>query len=475
MLRLEGEVIDRKKGFTRNRPTSDFLNALPKLALYPMNDTLAKRVTMLGEEIRHVDFHTPQGFDDRIDFHPFGISGYRSYRFDKPVSRMMVVSPFLTNHFLESLPLQGTGHILVSRQDSLDELTDTTRHKFEKIYYLNEMAEADPREAPVVAGEDSEDATESSITSELSGLHAKLFICETSWQTSWLIGSANATDAAFRTNVEFMIEMLGKKSRIGIDPVLGNENDRNSLRSLLLEYTLPEKKLSADRNQKRAEELANAVREWLVKCNLALNVQPKGELYNLKLHSSQSLPPPIGIYTIVCRPVSVHEGYHRQFSVDQPINFENISLASLTAFIGFEVVVHVSKAKYVSRFVFLLPIDGLPPERDGAILSTILSNQTQFLRYLRLLLMENNDLALSVGWGSTSKTGNSYSGGWESLDMPLLEELIRALSRSNDPGGKIDRIAELVDRLKDSPHGQEVIPPDFYALWRLILQARLEI
>jgi hypothetical protein len=341
----------------------------------------------------------------------------------------MIVSPFLTNHFLESLPIQGVGHILVSRQESLAELPDHTRQRFEKIYYLNEMAEEDPREAPVAAGEESEYVTDPTIASELSGLHAKLFIWETGWQTSWLIGSANATNAAFRNNVEFMIELRGKKSRIGIDPVLGNENDRNSLRGLLLEYTPPEKKLPPDRNQKRAEDLANAVCEWLVHCNLSLNVQPNGEQYNLVLQSIQSVPPPTGEFTIVCRPVSKREEYNHPFSVNQSLCFENITLPSLTAFMGFEVVARVGKVKYASRFVFLLPIDGLPPERDGAILSAVLSDRTQFLRYLRLLLMEDNDLVSSVGWGPTAKGGRSYGAGWESLDMPLLEELVRALSR----------------------------------------------
>ena len=57
-------------------------------------------------------------------------------------------------------------------------------------------------------------------------------------------------------------------------------------------------------------------------------------------------------------------------------------------------------------------------------------------------------------------------------EMPLLESLVRSLSRSDD---KIDRIASLVERLKLTPDGQAILPEGFEILWDTILQARKEL
>jgi hypothetical protein len=76
-------------------------------------------------------------------------------------------------------------------------------------------------------------------------------------------------------------------------------------------------------------------------------------------------------------------------------------------------------------------------------------------------------------WFRTDHKFKNTSATWENLDMPLLEDLIRALSRS--PEKKIDRIAEIVEQLRRTPQGQQIIPPEFDQLWQTILQARNEI
>lgn len=478
MLQLEGELTDRKVGFSRNRPLSDFLQALPGLAINPINQVTSDRLTLLQDEVCRVEFQPPSDFDNNFTFHPIGIPGHQSYQFKQPMGRLMVISPFLTNDFLDGITNQGQGHLLVSRMESLDELKGKVRDKFDQVLVMNEMAEEDPRETTISSNDENANSEEQTIASELSGLHAKLFIWENGWEAGWLIGSANATDAAFRKNVEFMIELHGKKSRVGINYVLGNEDDRNALRRLLLEYSPSEQQAPVDRDQKRVEDLTNTVCDWLLNCQFTLVVRSNGDQYDLLMQPTKSLPRPEGDYTILCRPISLREEASRPFNFVQSnpdISFENLSLVSLTAFIGFEIKAQVGKAKYIARFVFLLPISDLPPERDSTILTTILSDRTQFLRYLRLILMEDSEIAYSGGWIVNTMRNVAPGCSWGDLDMPLLEELVHALSRSNETSGKIDRIADLVNRLSHSQIGQSVIPPEFNALWQIILQARQEI
>ena len=64
--------------------------------------------------------------------------------------------------------------------------------------------------------------------------------------------------------------------------------------------------------------------------------------------------------------------------------------------------------------------------------------------------------------------------GWErpfyKFPCKRPEDLIRARRRS--PDQKIDRIAEIVEQLRRTPQGSEIIPEDFDALWNMIHEAR---
>jgi len=89
--------------------------------------------------------------------------------------------------------------------------------------------------------------------------------------------------------------------------------------------------------------------------------------------------------------------------------------------------------------------------------------------------MEDKDRVSSDGWALSFSEHANQKLHWEDLDMPLLEDLIRALSRSNQSGGKIERINDLVQRLKRTQEGQDIIPPEFDSLWQIIMQASREL
>lgn len=476
ILRLEGKLTDRKVGFTRNRPLSDFLQSLPGLAENPVSPAVTDRISVLQSEVRRVAFETIPGFAN-LTFHPFNIPGYRGYSFEKQMERVLVISPFLTNNFLDRLVQQKGEHVLVSQVDSLNEIKDDVRTKFSKIYILSEMAESDSEEHPRVLNDEILIEDKQTVPLELSGLHAKLIVWENGKSATWLIGSANATDAAFHKNVEFIVELNGRKKTIGIDTIIGEGKDQDTFLRLLQPYSPPDKNQPVSRDQKRAEELSNRVCAWLVSLRLNIFVHENNGIYDLVMRGGDWQKPLEGEYAIRCRPISLKEDKFRIFNhadANNEVQFESLSLASLTAFIGFEVKAQSGKAIYINRFVLLLPIAGLPEERDGAILAAILSDYQQFLRYLRLILMDERELA-SGGWrfDSDGKTKGRVFG--EDLEMPLLEELVRAFSRSNEPGGKIDRISNLVERMCSTPEGAKIIPEEFLSLWETIKQARQEM
>ena len=478
MLQLDGIVADRKVGYSQNRPLSDFIRILPDLAMREPNSRIKADVDLLYDEVRKVNFSPPTGFDGTPKFFPSGIPGYRSYRFSEYISRLMVISPFLTNNFLNQVTKNGDNHVLVSRVSSIDEISPHARKRFKQLYVLDDLADSDPEDATSLEGGVEQEISSNHENIDLTGLHAKLFIMESGRDANWLLGSANATGAAFRGhNVEFMVELKGKKSRFGINKILGNQEDDSSLLALLKPYPKPEKRIETDSNDIKAENLSNVVRKWLVAKGLSLDVQENDKsLYDLRLVDKVGGKSPNGVYSITCWPVSLPSTFAHALNAQEKNNsivFTDISPVRITPFIAFQIDSRVAQSKHQARFVLHLPIKNLPTDRDDLIISAIIENQGQFLRYLRLLLAGETTFANSdelLRWGSHEQ---NTSASWEDLDLPLLEDLIRALSRS--PETKIDRISEIVEQLRRTPQGQQIIPTEFDQLWQVILQARNEI
>ena len=475
MMQIEGEVANRQVGFTRNRPLSDFIRVLPRLALREPNSRIQSDIDLLSEEVRKVGFLAPSGFEGYPSFYPSGIPGYRSYKFSQYISRLLVISPFLTRPFINQITKNGKDHVLVSNVTSIDDLSDFSRNRFGKLYVLDDLASSDPEDVDTLGDENENGEPQSLRDVELSGLHAKFFAMESGWDVKWLLGSANATDSAFRgQNVEFMVEIKGKRSRFGIDKILGDEDDDFSLLALLRPYPEPEERTEIDASKVNAENLAEHVRKWLIDSDLSLDVQVSSDSnFNLVLTREKEIPKPDGNYSIICWPVSklITDAQPLDPSnITKPITFSGINAVRITPFIAFEVKARVENYEFTTRFVLNLPITGLPSNRDDLIISAIIEDQGQFLRYLRLLLAGEDPFTAGDEWLRISPNLQSSTQTWEDLDMPLLEDLIRALSRS--PDQKIDRIAEIVEQLRRTPQGNEIIPEAFDALWDLIQEAR---
>ena len=476
-MQMDGEVADRKLGFSRNRPLSDFIYALPDLAIREPGSRIKNDINLLTDEVRKVNFSSPIGFEGYPEFYPSGIPGYRSYRFPSDIYRLMVISPFITRPFLNQITRNGDNHVLVSRVTSIDDMSSQLRNRFKNIYVLDDMASSDPEDTATLEDELERVDQRTHNDVELSGLHAKLFVMENRWDAKWLLGSANATDAAFRGhNVEFMIELTGRKSKFGIDKILGDEDDDFSLSALLMPYPESRQQAEVDAAEAKAENLAEQVRTLLVEAELSLKVEESDKSqFDLALSGSKEFKPAEGDISVLCWPVSLPMSYAQSFDSTiktKPIVFPKISIVYITPFIAFQIEARVDTSKHITRFVLNLPIQNLPPNRDDLIISAIIEDQGQFLRYLRLLLAGDTSYAIEefLQIGQSMRKDSSK---WLDLDMPLIEDLIRALSRS--PQNKIDRIAEIVEQLQRTPQGKQIIPEEFEQLWQAILLARNEI
>jgi len=141
------------------------------------------------------------------------------------------------------------------------------------------------------------------------------------------------------------------------------------------------------------------------------------------------------------------------------------SLKSITGLVAFELNT-VQPALRV-RFVLNLPVSGIPGERNAAILQTIISNHDGFLRYLLLLL--GNDDPDTMLQERRSITDRWLARLAEGEDFPLLEMLTRAACRTPE---RLNEIASLVGELREG-NLEAVIPEDFLGLWA-VFEASME-
>jgi len=481
VLVLEGKLQQRKVGYSRNRPLSDFIAYLPKLACSPVSKETEQNIEAMSKEVRRVDFKPPAGFDDKITFWPVGIPNHRRFSIKGRVDRILIVSPFLSDRVLRRLTFNKAERVLVSRVESLDELREKERARFNEILVMDEAATRLGETDEEIAGEKETGDAKGIESGELglSGLHAKLFVAEAGWDARLWTGSANATKAAFSGhNVEFMVELCGRRSKIGIDKLLTYDDHTTTFRDLLKNYVPPKERVPGDSELHRLEEKVESLRQELLTSDLWLSVRQVADepSHDLVLRMNPQKPCPV-LDEIEgrCWPITLQRGYARDlrslFTAKEVI-FNNISTVSVTSFMAFDLTLRSKELKHSAHFVLNLPMENVPEDRNDHILRTILSDRSRFLRYLILLLSEDDttltwlaDLRRQADSGDSGRAIPLLS------ESDLLEKLVRAYSRAPE---KLRRVAALVDDLCKTPEGRQLLPEGFEELWQVIWKASLE-
>ncbi len=468
LLILDGELIDRQKSFAVNHPLADFVQALPERTIRPLTDDRRAKINQVQDELRRTRFSLPDGFDD-FSFLPLGIPGYQQWPFEGRVDRLLVMSPFLSEDFLEWVQDIGQNNVLISRLESLAALPPERLAPFGAVYFLN----------PDVR--DEEDAGEEAardLDIPLEGLHAKLYIVESGWDAAIWTGSANATGAAFERNVEFMVKLTGKKSAWGINTLLRQEKGTTSFIDLLCEFKPGQDQPVIDLEQRQLESQLDALREGLIKAKLRARVTAIDDAsgYQLEVYcpSDQHLPDLPNNIVVCCWPITLRDSaaltvkmQARSLAV-----FERVSFDALSAFFAFELSISASGRTASLRFVLNLPLDGAPVDRYDQLLRSLLGNSHQVVRFLHFLLADDDPALLDLLDPLGRPDGGSGGAGASILSSALFEMLLHALHRQPD---RLDQVQRLVTDLKQTAEGQALLPAEFDAIWGPIWQVRQEL
>lgn len=458
ILTLEGDLKDRRNAYGRNHPLADFVAALSGIAVRPVAGELRQTIEKIAAEIRMVDFETLEGFDD-FRFFALGIGARgRAWPFDGDIRRMLVISPFVSSRLLERLTGQGKGHCLVSRPEELDALSPECLSRFEQVHRLSEGAQS----------EETDDRPAD------SGLHAKVFVADAGWSSRVWVGSANATNAAFSRNVEFMVELSGKKSVCGIDAILQGHDGRSGLASLLEMYRPPDVPVEKPENVRRLEERIKAAVRAIGSMRLQAHVATTAQgLFDVRVAPGESEAPPPELQGVSIRlwPVTLGEAHAVALDFADPAGacFRGLSFEALISFFAFRVEASEEGQSLTRTFVLNLELIGAPANRRERILRSMLSNREQLLRLILLILAAAEGDAAGM-----MEILAGHDGGDPSRDRPfvparLFEALVRTLGRCPE---RLDEIARLMADLRADPESANVVPEEFDAIWQPIWQAR---
>lgn len=433
-VRLDGVSGTRRP--IAYRPLANLLQALPGWCVTALPPQRAARMQELAEQCRQVDW-APLDDVQEFRFHALGVAGGK--RPDFTGSRQLVISPFCTHDGLEIVAPEGRREaILVSRQEELDRLAAEVIGGNRTTFVLDEMAG--------VPDEDSHDGA-----GVLTGLHAKMYVVEHGQRARVLIGSANATRAAFAGNVEFLIELSGTKWKIGIDSMIG---DGAAFAEILQPYD------RADAIEPPDEDLAlDAALVDLASIEFSAEVVGDRNGYRLLVSTTEALPVPPGMHATVG--LLTRRGESRPVPPEQALDcrFGGLTLVELTPFL----VLRVSSDHGQQRSTMVRArMVGDPDGRLDEILADQIATPDRFLRFLLLLL------GLAGGNISLGAAGAGGDGNWNGVGSGLFELLARALS---DRPEALDDLRRLVHRLLGTERGRAVLPEGFEELWSAVQTA----
>lgn len=337
--------------------------------------------------------------------------------------QLMIVSPFVDESMLEFLcgrKLKHSRKILLTRRENI---TQRVLECFDEVYAEND-AMLENNVAPV-------------------SLHAKMYLTQTSNPKRYhlYLGSANATQKAFKENAEMMIglefKQLGSGDRFEImrNEILGAENR-------YIQVTQPTIDTTVD---KRIEQEADKVlkQAMLALKSATIEKEDEGELFNIELKTNKLVTKHLVHIT------PLHCPAKKQLIQWGEVNLiKGIPGLYLSEFYILEIKI----GDLCKSVLCKVPTKNMPNERDRWIYKDMINSREKFMNYISLMLTDEPSLLLSNDEFVRTMNGSKPSQN-SFTHVEIYEQLLR-IAISN-PQRLLD-INKLVMQLET-----DVIPKEF--------------
>jgi len=240
-------------------------------------------VAKIADELRRVRFTWPEGFDeDECRFWAAGLDGKAIAPFGERLDKALIVSPLSQTRLCVSSWTKPKRPIW-----SLAGRVYKNCHK--RLCNVAQVSAYWHRNLPT-----------NLMTMRLR-LNAVKFwmVCTQNSLSSIAVGtlvylaaSFNATVHALRHNVEFMVELVGKKSQFGVDQFLRQVKGEATFADLLKEYDRTAPRVPADATAQQLDDLIQATKRTLAAAGPRLVVTATGETESFDMSMEWTREPP---------------------------------------------------------------------------------------------------------------------------------------------------------------------------------------
>ncbi|MEE4382723.1 MAG: phospholipase D family protein [Pseudomonadales bacterium] len=445
---LDGEETTRLHAV--NGPLAEFIASLPARTVLALPPERRSAIDALADAVRSAEWTPPEGTveEDWLTFHWLD-RGRPLRRRARNARRQLVISPFVTAGGLAATA-DGGELVLISRAEQIaaldpeerDALTSGRRTSF---HVLDDTA-ALPDEGDAATG----------LRWSLRGLHAKVYVSECPTGTHLLLGSANATDHAFKGNTEFLVELVCRRRKVRIDRMLADEE--GALGDLLQPWNPEEPAPEPDPSAALEQALVD-----LATVALAAEArQDAEEVWTLTLTSDHPLlaRTPLGV-RLAIRPLTLDRLHGASLDTPLELTWDGLEGDQLTPFFVLELRDGPGAQATVVRSIVRATLAGAPEDRLDRVLARHVDSPEAFLRFLMILLQFTDAAHLVLP--EVEETG--AAGRWllRMQRKGILESVLHALATHPEMIEEIDR---LVARLEATEAGRARLPEGWDALWK---------
>lgn len=449
---LDGELTDRERAFAINHPLGDFIAALPGLATRSLPKPRSDDIKTIAEELRLVRFEWPNGFNaNQCRFWAGGLDGKRIAPFERARGKSLIVSPFIDESVVRKSLDRGCETHLVSRPESLRGIPSET---------LGSCASVRTLKSEAVESEDDVAAIDRNDV--LDGLHAKLFVVDDGWNARVFSGSFNATEAAFERNIEFMVELVGKRGYCGVDRLLEQVKGETKFADMLQVFDVNAVHDAIDTLEHQLDTLMMEIKRKIADAHPLLKViaSDKADQFDMTLEWNKPLQWNPDEVDVAVWPIT--QLRNRAMPGNAPVKFAGLNYEGLTPLIAFAITVYRNGASRESVFVMNLSMSGAPEDRADRAMRSLIANGDDLIRHILFLLALGDNESLNSGALEHFMEQGANGSAWNGAPPFLFETMLRALYRSP---GQLRRVASLLEALRKQPGSSDFLTPDFEEIW----------
>lgn len=435
----------------KNYPVGDFLSYLIKQL--PNNENASaksKKIKSIIKELSNIHFELNSKEFYDFDFIPVGVKdsegGFHSIEnyplFNDSFHEILIMSPFVSNGVIKDFNerntwISHTDYTLITRASELGKLKPEDCSNFE-IYTMKDA---------VVDGESSISEEESSVQKQ--DIHAKIYMVRKYSDSDLYIGSLNASHNAIYGNIEFMIRLKSKNRYLNLEKLkeslMGTDDKENPFQLIPMEHI----------GKLQETEVSHALDTYIKELNRLepyANVIANENSYDIAV----TFPNFKSDYKVKISPLLSN----KVSDVEENILFTSLELTQLSEFYK----ITVSDGENTISRIIIIPTEGIPDDREKAIVSSVVNDKNCFYRYVAFLLGDNYILSALE---ANDKNGEvNYDGkSVQHIQMPALyEKMLRTAATSPE---KLKEIDNLINAVSDDG----VIPEHFEELYNTFKKA----